>query len=71
MKANRHDLEPSNSSNFYSITNIHFNKLFGLTLEEAGLEAIILRDFHDLSPADAALEAGYAYDLARVDLGWR
>lgn len=57
--------------NFYSLTNVHFQKLFGLSLEDAGLEEVILRDFHDLSPADAALEAGYAYDLDRVDLGWR
>lgn len=60
-----------NSPTFYELTNTHFQKFFGLTLEDAGLEDIILRDFHDLSPADAALEAGYAYDLDRVDLGWR
>lgn len=60
------------NANFYKITNIHFKKLFGLSLEAAGLdEVILLRDFHDLSPSDAALEAGYAYDLDRVDLGWR
>lgn len=71
MKGTRYGLEPLNSANFYELTNIHFKKFFGLTLEDAGLEAIILRDFHDLPPADAALEAGYAYDLDRVDLGWR
>lgn len=64
-------LDAVNAPTFYELANLHFNKLFGLSLEEAGLEAIILRDFHDLSPADAALEAGYAYDLDRVDLGWR
>jgi hypothetical protein len=60
-----------NSPTFYELTNAHFLKFFGLTLEDAGLEDIILRDFQDLSPADAALEAVYAYDLDRVDLGWR
>lgn len=59
------------SPTFYELTNAHFQKFFGLTLEDAGLEAVILRDFNDLSPVDAALEAGYAYDLDRVDLGWR
>lgn len=60
-----------NTASFYNLTNIHFKKLFGLSLEDACLEEIILRDFHDLSPADAALEVGYAYDLDRIDLGWR
>lgn len=71
IAATEHDLESLKNANFYELTNIHFKKLFGLSLEDAGLEEIIFRDFHDLSPEDAALEAGYAYDLDRVDLGWR
>lgn len=71
MTATQHEIDPLNTESFYNLTNVHFQKLFGLSLEDAGLEEIILRDFHDLSPADAAMEAGYAYDLDRIDLGWR
>lgn len=61
----------SNGS-FYEQTNTHFKKAFGISLEDAGIsEAVLLRDFHDLCPRDAATEAGYAYDLDRIDLGWR
>ncbi len=72
MAATQRETKTLNEASFYNLTNVYFKKFFGLSLEDAGLgEALLVRGFSDLSPRDAALEAGYAYDLDRVDVGWR
>ncbi|MEN1994179.1 hypothetical protein [Stenotrophomonas bentonitica] len=61
-----------NDQQHFNAANAEFLHCFGLTLEDAGFEPD--RFFHtygDLSPREAAVQAGEDYDLDRVDLGWR
>jgi hypothetical protein len=61
-----------NAHQHFDATDAEFLHCFGLSLEDAGFDSD--RFFHtygDLSPREAALQAGNDYDLDRVDLGWR
>lgn len=61
-----------NASQHYTVASAEFLKLYGITLKDAGFdEAMFHERYGDLEPTEAALQCGEAYDLDRVDLGWR
>lgn len=58
--------------NHYTEANAEFQRLYALSLEDAGYTpAEFAQRYGDLPAKQAAFEAGADYDLDRVDLGWR
>lgn len=58
--------------NHYTEANAEFQRLYVLSLEDAGFTpAEFAQRYADLPAKQAAFEAGADYDLDRVDPGWR